>query len=51
VRIDVLTLFPGMFAGPFDESIVARARARRPDLLAGAAAILAADSDAVKEND
>jgi tRNA (guanine37-N1)-methyltransferase len=26
VRIDVLTLFPGMFAGPFDESIVARAR-------------------------
>jgi tRNA (guanine37-N1)-methyltransferase len=27
VRIDVLTLFPGMFAGPFDESIVARARA------------------------
>jgi tRNA (guanine37-N1)-methyltransferase len=27
MRIDVLTLFPGMFAGPFDESIVARARA------------------------
>ncbi len=27
MRIDILTLFPGMFAGPFDESIVARARA------------------------
>src|SRR5262245_23198032 len=27
MRIDVITLFPGMFAGPFDESIVARARA------------------------
>jgi tRNA (guanine37-N1)-methyltransferase len=27
MRIDVLTLFPAMFAGPFDESIVARARA------------------------
>jgi tRNA (guanine37-N1)-methyltransferase len=27
VRIDVVTLFPGMFAGPFGESIVARARA------------------------
>jgi len=26
VRIDVVTLFPGMFAGPLDESIVARAR-------------------------
>jgi tRNA (guanine37-N1)-methyltransferase len=26
MRIDVLTLFPAMFAGPFDESIVARAR-------------------------
>ena len=26
MRIDVLTLFPGMFAGPFDESIVRRAR-------------------------
>jgi len=25
VRIDILTLFPGMFAGPFDESIVKRA--------------------------
>jgi tRNA (guanine37-N1)-methyltransferase len=25
MRIDVLTLFPGMFAGPFGESIVARA--------------------------
>jgi tRNA (guanine37-N1)-methyltransferase len=27
LRIDILTLFPGMFAGPFDESIVKRARA------------------------
>jgi tRNA (guanine37-N1)-methyltransferase len=27
VRIDILTLFPGMFAGPFDESILKRARA------------------------
>ena len=27
MRIDVLTLFPAMFGGPFDESIVARARA------------------------
>lgn len=27
MRIDVLTLFPGMFSGPFDESIVGRARA------------------------
>ncbi len=26
MRIDVLTLFPGMFEGPFDESIVRRAR-------------------------
>ena len=26
MRIDVLTLFPGMFAGPLDESIVRRAR-------------------------
>jgi tRNA (guanine37-N1)-methyltransferase len=26
LRIDVLTLFPGMFAGPLDESIVQRAR-------------------------
>ncbi len=26
VKIDVLTLFPGMFAGPLDESIVKRAR-------------------------
>ncbi len=25
MRIDILTLFPGMFAGPFDESIVKRA--------------------------
>lgn len=27
MRIDVLTLFPGMFAGPLDESIIKRARA------------------------
>jgi len=27
VRIDILTLFPGMFAGPFGESIVGRAAA------------------------
>jgi tRNA (guanine37-N1)-methyltransferase len=27
VRIDVLTLFPGMFSGPLDESILGRARA------------------------
>jgi tRNA (guanine37-N1)-methyltransferase len=26
VKIDVLTLFPGMFAGPLDESIIMRAR-------------------------
>ena len=26
MRIDVLTLFPGMFSGPLDESIVLRAR-------------------------
>jgi tRNA (guanine37-N1)-methyltransferase len=26
MRIDVLTLFPGMFAGPLDESIIQRAR-------------------------
>src|SRR5258708_3081187 len=26
MKIDVLTLFPGMFAGPLDESIVQRAR-------------------------
>lgn len=26
MRVDVLTLFPGMFAGPLDESIVKRAR-------------------------
>ncbi|MFM7102317.1 MAG: tRNA (guanosine(37)-N1)-methyltransferase TrmD, partial [Verrucomicrobiota bacterium] len=26
MRIDILTLFPGMFAGPLDESIVHRAR-------------------------
>ncbi|MDK2931020.1 MAG: tRNA (guanine37-N1)-methyltransferase [Bacillota bacterium] len=28
MRIDVLTLFPGMFSGPLSESIVARARER-----------------------
>lgn len=28
MRIDILTLFPSMFAGPFDESIIARAVAR-----------------------
>lgn len=28
MRIDVLTLFPGMFTGPFDESIIKRARER-----------------------
>jgi tRNA (guanine37-N1)-methyltransferase len=28
MKIDVLTLFPGMFAGPLDESIVGRARAQ-----------------------
>ncbi len=28
MKIDVLTLFPGMFAGPLDESIVKRARDR-----------------------
>jgi tRNA (guanine37-N1)-methyltransferase len=33
------------------EQALARTRTRRPDLLAGAADILAADSDAVKEND
>src|SRR4051812_19776397 len=27
MKIDVLTLFPGMFAGPLDESIIQRARA------------------------
>jgi tRNA (guanine37-N1)-methyltransferase len=26
LRFDLFTLFPGMFAGPFDESIVKRAR-------------------------
>ena len=26
MRIDILTLFPEMFAGPFDASIIARAR-------------------------
>jgi tRNA (guanine37-N1)-methyltransferase len=29
MKIDVLTLFPAMFAGPLDESIVKRARAAR----------------------
>lgn len=28
MRFDVLTLFPGMFAGPLDESILKRARER-----------------------
>ncbi len=28
MRIDILTIFPSMFAGPFDESIVKRARER-----------------------
>lgn len=28
MKIDVLTLFPGMFAGPLDESIIKRARAK-----------------------
>ncbi|MGH2468670.1 MAG: tRNA (guanosine(37)-N1)-methyltransferase TrmD, partial [Chloroflexota bacterium] len=28
MRIDVLTLFPEMFAGPFDHSIIKRARDR-----------------------
>jgi len=28
VRIDILTLFPGMFRGPFDESIIKRAAER-----------------------
>ena len=28
MRIDVVTIFPGMFAGPLDESIVGRARGR-----------------------
>jgi len=28
MKIDVLTLFPAMFAGPLDESIIKRARKR-----------------------
>jgi tRNA (guanine37-N1)-methyltransferase len=28
MRFDILTLFPGMFSGPFDESIINRAKAR-----------------------
>ena len=33
MKIDVLTLFPAMFAGPLDESIIKRARdAGRLDL-------------------
>src|SRR5438874_674920 len=33
MKIDVLTLFPAMFAGPLDESIIKRAReSRRLDL-------------------
>jgi len=26
MKFDILTLFPGMFGGPFDESIIKRAR-------------------------
>lgn len=29
MKIDVLTLFPGMFVGPLDESIIKRARESR----------------------
>ena len=29
MRIDILTLFPGMFAGPFQESIIKRAQEKR----------------------
>jgi tRNA G37 N-methylase TrmD len=29
MKIDVLTLFPAMFAGPLDESIIKRARDSR----------------------
>jgi tRNA (guanine37-N1)-methyltransferase len=29
MRFDILTLFPGMFTGPFDESIIRRARERQ----------------------
>lgn len=29
MRIDILTIFPGMFAGPFDESIIKRAREKK----------------------
>src|SRR3989304_8452007 len=28
MRVDIITLFPDMFVGPFDESIVGRARER-----------------------
>lgn len=28
MRVDIFTIFPGMFAGPFDESIIKRARER-----------------------
>lgn len=28
MKIDILTLFPGMFSGPFDESIIARAQSQ-----------------------
>lgn len=34
MRIDILTLFPGMFEGPLSESILARARERRDDAAA-----------------
>ena len=30
MKIDVLTLFPAMFAGPLDESIIKRAREAGP---------------------
>ncbi|HEY4744896.1 MAG TPA: tRNA (guanosine(37)-N1)-methyltransferase TrmD, partial [Desulfuromonadaceae bacterium] len=29
MKFDILTLFPGMFSGPFDESIIRRARERQ----------------------
>lgn len=29
MKFDILTLFPGMFSGPFDESIIKRARERK----------------------
>jgi tRNA G37 N-methylase TrmD len=36
MKIDVLTLFPEMFAGPMDASIIQRARADRFAGFAGA---------------